>query len=106
MPLVPLGHKWHKLKSGCISVGNNGNVFKISIHSLPDTYNSNMQPEFVHSQYFCSYPISNIEFANYLVNEFKTFKIFKILDFCKIINLEITIHMDHLIETSFSVYFL
>ena len=39
---------------------NNANVLKISIHSIPDTYNSNIQPEFVHSQYFCSYPISNI----------------------------------------------
>ena len=32
-----------------------------------------------------------------------TFKISKILDFCKIINPEISIHRDHLIETSFSV---
>ena len=55
-----LCHKWHKLKSGCISAVNNGNAQKISIHSIPDTYNSNMYPEFVHSQYFCSYPISNI----------------------------------------------
>ena len=53
-------HKWHKLKSGCIPAGNNGNAEKISIHSIPYTYNSNMQPEFVHSQYFCSYPKSNI----------------------------------------------
>ena len=65
-----------------------------------------MQPEFVHSQYFCSIPISNIELAKYLVNEFNTFKISKILDFCKIINPEISIHRDDLIETSFSVYFL
>ena len=65
-----------------------------------------MQPEFVHSQYFCSYPISNIKLANYLVNEFNTFKMSKVLDFCKIINPEISIHRDHLIETSFSVYFL
>ena len=35
-----------------------------------------------------------------------TFKISKILDFSKIINPEISIHRDHLIETSFSVYFL
>ena len=35
-------------------------ILWISIHSIPDTYKSNMQPEFVHSQYFCSYPISNI----------------------------------------------
>ena len=65
-----------------------------------------MKPEFVHSQYFCSYPISNIKLANYLVNEFNAFKISKILDLCKIINPEISIPRDHLIETSFSVYFL
>ena len=64
-----------------------------------------MQPGFVHSQYFCSYPISNIILANYLVNEFNTFKISKILDFCEIINPEISIHRDHLIETSFRVSF-
>ena len=62
-----------------------------------------MQPGFVHSQYYRSYPISNIYIANYLVNEFNTFKIFKILDLCEIINPEISIHMGHLIETSFSV---
>ena len=56
-----------------------------------------MQPEFVHSQYFCSYPISNILLINYLVNEFNTFKISKILDFCKIINPDISTHRDHLI---------
>ena len=65
-----------------------------------------MQPEFVYSQYFCSYPITKIYLANYLVNEFNTFKISKILDFCKIINPEISIHRDNLIENSFSVYFL
>ena len=58
--LCHLWHKWHKLKSGCILVGNNGNAWEIRIHSIPDTYNSNMQPEFVHSRCFCSYPISNI----------------------------------------------
>ena len=39
-----------------------------------------MQPELVHSQYFCSYPISNILLANYIVNEFNTFKISKIIN--------------------------
>ena len=65
-----------------------------------------MLPEFVHSRFFCSYPILNIYFANYLVNEFNTIKISKILDFCKINNPDISIHRDHLIETSSSVYFL
>ena len=78
----------------------------ICTHSILDTYNSNMKPEFVHSQYFCSYPKSNIYLANYLVNEFNTFKIYMILDFCKIINPEISIHRYHLSETSFSAYFL
>ena len=58
--LCHMWHKWQTLKSGCISAGINGNAYKISIHSVPDTYISNMQTEFVHSQYFCSYPISNI----------------------------------------------
>ena len=65
-----------------------------------------MQPVFVYSQYFCSYPILNLQVANYLVNEFNTFKISKILDFCKNMNPEISIHRDHLNETSFSMYFL
>ena len=58
--LCHLWHKLHKLKSGRISAGNKGNAQKISIHSIPNTYNSNTYPEFVHSQYFCNYPISNI----------------------------------------------
>ena len=104
--LCHMWHKLHKLKSGCFSAGNNVNAQKISIHSIPDTYNSNMQPEFVHSQYFCSYPISNLWLANYLLNEFNTFKISKIPDFCGIINPEISIHRIYLIETSLSMYFL
>ena len=54
-----LWYKSHKLKSGCISAGNNRNAYKICIHSIQEIYKSNMQPEFVQSQYFCSYPISN-----------------------------------------------
>ena len=57
-----------------------------------------MLPEFVHSQYSCCSPITNIKLANYLVNEFDTIKISKILDFCEIKNPEISIHRDHLIE--------
>ena len=41
-----------------------------------------------------------------LLLSLNTFKISKILHFCKIINHEISIHSDHLIETSFSVCFL
>ena len=55
--LCNLWHKWYKLKSGCISAGNDCNAYKFPNHSIPDTYNSKMQPEFVHSQYFCSYLI-------------------------------------------------
>ena len=63
-----------------------------------------MQPKFVHSQYFCSCPILNIQLANYLVNEFNTFKISKILDFCELLILRyqfigITLSKPHLVCT-------
>ena len=55
-----------------------------------------------------TFVVSDIKYklANYQVNVFNTFKISEIFDFCEIINPEISIHRDHLIETSFRVYFL
>ena len=49
--------------------------------------------------------MSNIYSANYLDNEFNTFKKYKNGDICKIINREISFNNNHLVETSFSVYF-
>ena len=71
-----LWHSWYKLTNGCILVGNGGNCLQNFTHGQSQTYRFQTRNNKLYIPILLNFPISNIQFANYLVKEFNNSKHF------------------------------